>query len=121
MSKASLNVAALALTVVVAGAVVAPAQVLPNPYRQVDGWATLPAGRTMGAVGGVTMDSDGRHLWAVIRCDATAPNRFGNECLDSDLDPVVKFDLDGNVVDSFGGDYSSGRTGSTSIPRAMSG
>jgi len=81
----------------------AAAQVLPNPYRQVDGWATLPGGRTMGAVGGITMDPDGEHLWAVIRCDATASNRFGNECLDSDLDPVVKFDMEGNAVESFGG------------------
>ena len=78
------------------------AQSLPNPYRTVDGWAKLPDGRQMGAVGGVTMDSDGKHVWAVIRCDASAPERFGNECLDSDLDPVVKFDLDGNVVESFG-------------------
>ncbi len=57
----------------------------------------------MGAVGGVTMDSDGQHVWAVIRCDATAPERFGNECLDSDLDSVIKFDLGGKVVESFGG------------------
>ena len=78
-------------------------QSLPNPYRAVDGWAKLPDGRQMGAVGGVTMDPDGKHVWAVIRCDASAPERFGNECLDSDLDPVVKFDLDGNVVESFGG------------------
>jgi len=78
-------------------------QSLPNPYRVVDGWAQLPDGRQMGAVGGVTMDPDGKHVWAVIRCDASAPERFGNECLDSDLDPVVKFDLDGNVVKSFGG------------------
>ena len=56
----------------------------------------------MGAVGDLTMDPDGRHLWAVIRCDATAVERFGNECLDSDLDPIVKFDMDGNAVDSFG-------------------
>ena len=62
------------------------AQVLPNPYRQVETWATLPDGRTMGAVGQVTIDPDGEHIWAVIRCDATAPDRFGNECLDSDLD-----------------------------------
>lgn len=78
------------------------AQSLPNPYRAVDDWAKLPDGRKMGAVGGVTMDSDGKHVWAVIRCDASAPERFGNECLDSDLDPVIKFDLDGNVVESFG-------------------
>ena len=89
--------------VVALGARAAAAQVLPNPYRQVDGWTTLPGGRTMGAVGGVTMDQDGAHLWAVVRCDATAPNRFGNECLDSDLDPVLKFDMEGNVVESFGG------------------
>ena len=60
----------------------------------------------MGAVGKVTMDPDGDHLWAVIRCDAlgfdVTPSRFGNECVDSDLDPVIKFDLDGKVVESFG-------------------
>ena len=76
---------------------------LPNPYRVVDSWAKLPDGRTMGAVGDLTMDPDGQHLWVIIRCDASEPDRFGNECLDSDLDPVLKFDLDGNVVTSFGG------------------
>ena len=75
----------------------------PNPYRLVEGWAKLPGGRTMGAVGGVTLDPDGRHIWAVIRCDATAPERFGNECLDSDLDSVIKFAPDGTVAESFGG------------------
>ncbi len=74
----------------------------PNTYRAVDGWAQLPDGRQMGAVGGVTIDSDGKHVWAVVRCDATDPERFGNECLDSDLDPILKFDLDGKVVQSFG-------------------
>ena len=103
MSRASLHpmVVATAL-VVVLGANVASAQVLPNPYRQVDGWATLPGGRMMGAVGDVTMGPDGEHLWAVIRCDAPG-EQFGFECLDSDLDSVVQFDLDGNVVESFGG------------------
>ena len=78
-------------------------QALPIPYRAVDGWAQLPNGRQMGAVGGVTTDAGGDHIWAVIRCDATAPERFGNECLDSELDPILKFDLDGQVVESFGG------------------
>ena len=77
-------------------------QALPNPYRAVDGWAKLPDGRQMGAVGGIDVDPDGQHIWAVIRCDATEPERFGNECLDSDLDPVLKFDPDGNVVESLG-------------------
>lgn len=79
------------------------AQALPNPYRAVEAWAKLPAGRQMGAVGDVTMDPDGQHIWAVVRCDATAPDRFGNECLDSNLDSLLKFDLNGNVVKSFGG------------------
>ena len=78
------------------------AQSGPSPYRTVDDWAKLPNGRQMGAVGKVTTDPDGDHIWAVIRCDAGG-DRFGTECLDSDLDPVVKFDLDGNVVESFGG------------------
>jgi sugar lactone lactonase YvrE len=79
------------------------AQALPDPYRAVDGWARLPGGRAMGAVGDVDVSPDGAQVWAVIRCDATAPERFGNECLDSALDPIVAFDLDGNVVRSFGG------------------
>ena len=72
-----------------------------NAYAVVDGWAVLPDEREMGAVGKVTIDPDGRHIWAIVRCDA-GPERFGSECLDSDLDPVIKFDPDGNVVQSFG-------------------
>jgi len=93
---------ALAIVITLITAAEAVSQALPNPYRAVDGWAKLPGGREMGAVGGVTIDPDGRHVWAVLRCDA-GPERFGYECLDSDLDPVVKFDPDGNVVQSFGG------------------
>ena len=79
------------------------AQGLPNPYRMVDGWAKLPDGRPLGAVGDLKMDPDGQHLWVIVRCTATEPKMFGCECLDSDLDPILKFDLKGNVVKSFGG------------------
>ena len=80
------------------------AQGLPNPYRIVDGWAQLPNGRPMGAVGKAAIDRDGRHLWAVIRCEALAdPARFGDECRDSKIDSVYKFGPDGKVVTSFGG------------------
>ncbi len=96
-------VVALALVTVLGTGVAAFAQVLPNPYRAVDGWAQLPDGRKMGAVGGVTVDREGEHIWAVVRCYQTDwPARFGNECLDSDLDPILDFDLQGNVVESFG-------------------
>jgi DNA-binding beta-propeller fold protein YncE len=79
------------------------AQSYPNPYIEVDDWAKLPDGRIMGAVGKVAIDPDGVHIWAVVRCDATASDRFGNECMDSDLDPILKFNQEGNVVQSFGG------------------
>ena len=92
-------VAALSMVTLAGGLV---AQVGPSPFRTVDGWAKLPAGRQMGAVGDVTIDPDGEHVWAVVRCDAGA-DRFGNECLDSDLDPIIKFDSEGNTVESFGG------------------
>jgi DNA-binding beta-propeller fold protein YncE len=80
----------------------AGAQALPNPYRAVEGWAKLPVGREMGAVGDVAIDPDGRHVWAVVRCDAGVES-FGFECLNSALDPVLKLDPAGNVVASFGG------------------
>jgi DNA-binding beta-propeller fold protein YncE len=93
-------VAAALLAVLAAGSPSRP-QALPNPYRTVEGWAQLPGGREMGAVGDVDVDLDGEHIWAVIRCDAGAES-FGWECLDSDLDPILRFDPDGRVVESFG-------------------
>lgn len=78
------------------------AQSGPTSYRMVDDWASLPDGREMGAVGDVKVDPDGRHVWAIVRCEAGF-DQFGYECLNSDLDPVVKFDPEGNVVTSFGG------------------
>ena len=75
-----------------------------NPYATpMEPWAKLPGDRTMGAVGDLDVAPDGEHIWAVVRCDATAPNRFGNECVDSDLDSVLKFNSNGEVVESFGG------------------
>jgi hypothetical protein len=102
MSNSKKVLAGLAAVVLLGAADVSSPQALPNPYRAVDGWAKLPNGREMGAVGDVAIDPDGRHVWAVIRCDA-GPEVFGWECLDSDLDAVVKFGPDGSVVESFGG------------------
>ena len=80
----------------------AAGQPYPNPYRLVDGWAKFPDGRVVGAVGDAIVDNDGEHIWAVLRCDA-GPERFGWECLDSELDSVIKFAPDGTAVESFGG------------------
>jgi DNA-binding beta-propeller fold protein YncE len=80
------------------------AQVLPNPYRIAEGWAQLPNGRPMGAVGKVAIDPDGRHIWAIVRCERLEdPARFGDECRDSKADPILQFGPDGKVVKSFGG------------------
>ncbi|GAB5562209.1 MAG: hypothetical protein SynsKO_38560 [Synoicihabitans sp.] len=78
------------------------AQPYPNPYRIAEDWAQLPEGRTMGAVGDVDIDPDGEHLWAIIRCGGDDAAQRGFECLNSDLDPVLKFDQSGRVVESFG-------------------
>jgi len=66
-----------------------------NPYHAVHGWENLPDGRELGVISGVFPDPDGRHLWILDRCGADL-------CAGSDLDPILKFDLDGNLVDSFG-------------------
>ena len=82
-----------ALVVMLAGEL--RAQASPNPYTAVDGWEKLPDGRVFGALSGAFPDPDGRHLWVLNRCG-------GNICADSDLDPIMKFDMEGNLVDSFG-------------------
>jgi len=80
------------------------AQGLPNPYRIAESWAQLPNGRPMGAVGKVVVDPDGRHIWAVVRCERLEEQaRFGDECRDSKADPILQFSPEGKVVKSFGG------------------
>ena len=73
-----------------------PATEAAGEYRAVSDWAQLRGGRTWGAVTGVFPDPDGRHMWVLDRCGA-------NSCIDSEVDPVFKFDLDGNIVANFGG------------------
>ena len=72
-----------------------PINDLPNPYSSIDGWGTLPDGREWGSTAGVDIDPDGS-LWAIDRCG-------GNSCAGSDLDPILKFDADGNVTTAIGG------------------
>ena len=73
-----------------------PAAEAAGEYLAVSDWAQLRGGRTWGAVTGVFPDPDGRHMWVLDRCGT-------NSCIDSELDPVFKFDLDGNIVANFGG------------------
>jgi DNA-binding beta-propeller fold protein YncE len=67
----------------------------PNPYRTIDRWGTLPAGRTWGGISAVDIDRDGRSVWVAERCG-------GATCADSSLAPILKLDPSGTVVSSFG-------------------
>jgi sugar lactone lactonase YvrE len=67
----------------------------PNPFRTIEGWGQLPQGRTWGSTSAVAIDRDGLSVWVGERCGA-------NECRGSNLDPILRFDADGNLVNSFG-------------------
>ena len=67
----------------------------PNPYESIEGWAKMPAGRTWGSTSAVEIAADGT-IWVAERCGA-------NACLESDLDPVLHFDKNGNLIASFAG------------------
>ncbi|HJO11821.1 MAG: hypothetical protein QGG67_03115 [Gammaproteobacteria bacterium] len=75
---------------------VEPVNNLPNPYETQRNFGTLPDGRSWGSVSAVNIDIDGIHVWAGDRCGT-------NSCATSDVDPIVKLDPNGNVVESFGG------------------
>lgn len=87
----------IALVPLVAGVMPVAAQMTaPNPYRTVPGvWAELPDGREWGSTSAVYPTPDGRGIWVAERCGA-------NVCVESDVDPVLLFDLSGNLVRSFG-------------------
>ena len=72
-----------------------PTNDAPNAYRTIEGWARLPAGRVWGSTSSVGIDKDGSSIWVGERCGA-------NACVGSPLDPVLKFDKDGNLLRSFG-------------------
>ncbi|WP_439533048.1 c-type cytochrome [Polymorphobacter sp.] len=65
-----------------------------NPYRRDLSFFKLPAGRTMGSTSGVAVDSKG-NIWIADRCGV-------NSCADSDLDPIMMFDSEGNFVRAIG-------------------
>ena len=67
----------------------------PNPFETINDHFELPAGRTWGSTSAVDIDPDGTSIWVGERCGA-------NSCAESDLDPILKFDKDGNLLTSFG-------------------
>jgi streptogramin lyase len=74
---------------------VAPSNDLPNLYRTIENYFTLPEGRTWGSTSAIEIDKDGRSIWVAERCGA-------NSCLNSNLPTIFKFDASGKLVKSFG-------------------
>lgn len=74
-----------------------PVNDLPNPYQTIEGWAKMPEGRTWGSTSAVDIDPDGVSIWVAERCGGNV-----GACVSGELDSVMKFDQNGNMVVSFG-------------------
>lgn len=90
---AMMAVAALATASALAEA---PPNSQPNPFRPVENWFKLPAGRMWGSTSAVDIDRDGTSIWVAERCGA-------NSCAGKMDPPILKFDQSGTLVKSFGG------------------
>ena len=55
----------------------------------------MQSDRPIGSTAGISISPDGKSIWVFDRCGA-------NDCVGSDLDPIMQFDLDGNQLASFG-------------------
>ncbi len=74
---------------------------LPNPYNRDETWLKMPKGKgKLGATSAIHVDNDGKSIWIARRCEV-------NGCLDSGVDPIMKFDANGNFVRSFGANLFS--------------
>lgn len=85
----------------------APTNTAPNPYRAIEHWAKMPAGRTWGSTSGVGIDPDGTSVWVAERCGVFAPPSLMKPgipfaCDGSKLPPILKFDASGKLVKAFG-------------------
>lgn len=75
-----------------------PTNDLPNPYETHEGWLKLPNGLEWGSSSAVHIDIDGQSVWVAERCGGNV-----NSCVqNSDRDPIMKFDAEGNMLTSFG-------------------
>ena len=67
----------------------------PNPYRTINDYFDLPNDREWGSTSAVDIDPDGTSIWVAERCGT-------NSCAGSDVDPIIKYDAEGNILTSFG-------------------
>jgi sugar lactone lactonase YvrE len=72
-----------------------PVNDLPNPYNEPQ-VMPLPEGRAWGSTAGVDVAKGHNDLWAIDRCGS-------NTCVGSDLDPILHYDAEGNLIGQMGG------------------
>jgi sugar lactone lactonase YvrE len=89
MSRVLLTSAAL---IVIVSSFGVPAQ--ENPYKPVENWAQLPAGRVWGSTSAVDVDPKG-NIWVADRCTQ-------NSCAGRSEEPIMQFDPSGKMLRSFG-------------------
>jgi DNA-binding beta-propeller fold protein YncE len=76
---------------------------LPDPYRLVEGWPTLPAGMNGGHWGELIradIDPEG-NIWVFHRCFNTEPAGYAT-CVGRTDPPILEFDPSGKLLTSFG-------------------
>src|SRR5437868_4718563 len=76
---------------------------LPNPYRLVENWPTLPQNMNGGRWGELIradIDSKG-HIWVFHRCFNTEPAGSAT-CVGRTEPPILEFDASGKLLGSFG-------------------
>src|SRR6185436_6792143 len=76
---------------------------LPNPYRLVENWPTVPASMNGGRWGElIRADLDRRgHIWIFHRCFNTEPAGSAT-CVGRTDPPILEFDASGRLLSSFG-------------------
>ena len=68
---------------------------LPQRYETQRSWGELPEGTKWAAVTAVEPSPDGRFIYVIHRC-------IDNSCDGRGEAPILKYDYDGNLLDSFG-------------------
>jgi len=91
-SRLSICVAAFALSGALSAQMNTSQQ---KPYRTIEGWFKLPAGRPWGSSSAIDIAPDGKSVWIAERCGA-------NTCVGSNVDPILHFDENGKLIKSFG-------------------
>ena len=99
--KATFVALVVAPTLLFAQADMPPVNDLPNPYITQAGYFKMPAGRNWGSSSTVDIDLDGESVWIAERCGGNI-----NVCVQNpDVNLIMLFDKDGNMVRSFGAGY----------------